>query len=62
LGDEVPLSALIGLLVTLLLLSAFFSGSETALVATNYATRHGRDTAAHGLQNDSCNAPTGSSA
>jgi Mg2+/Co2+ transporter CorB len=41
LGDEVPLSALIGLLVTLLLLSAFFSGSETALVSLNrYQLRH----------------------
>ena len=40
-GDEVPLSALIGLLVTLLLLSAFFSGSETALVSLNrYQLRH----------------------
>jgi Mg2+/Co2+ transporter CorB len=41
LGDEVPLSALIGLLVTLLLLSAFFAGSETALVSLNrYQLRH----------------------
>ncbi len=40
-GDDVPLSALIGLLVTLLLLSAFFSGSETALVSLNrYQLRH----------------------
>ena len=40
-GDDVPLSALIGLLITLLLLSAFFSGSETALVSLNrYQLRH----------------------
>ena len=40
-GDDVPLSALIGLLVTLLLLSACFSGSETALVSLNrYQLRH----------------------
>jgi len=41
LGDDVPLSALIGLLITLLLLSAFFSGSETALMSLNrYQLRH----------------------
>jgi Mg2+/Co2+ transporter CorB len=41
LGDDVPLAALIGLLVTLLLLSAFFSGSETALMSLNrYQLRH----------------------
>ena len=40
-GDDVPLAALIGLLVALLLLSAFFSGSETALVSLNrYKLRH----------------------
>ena len=40
-GEDVPLSALFGLLVTLLLLSAFFSGSETALVSLNrYQLRH----------------------
>ena len=40
-GDDVPLSALIGLLVVLLMLSAFFSGSETALVSLNrYQLRH----------------------
>lgn len=40
-GDDVPLSALIGLLITLLLLSAFFSGSETALMSLNrYQLRH----------------------
>ena len=40
-GDDVPLSALIGLLATLLLLSAFFSGSETALMSLNrYQLRH----------------------
>jgi len=41
LGDDVPLAALIGLLVTLLVLSAFFSGSETALMSLNrYQLRH----------------------
>jgi Mg2+/Co2+ transporter CorB len=41
LGDDVPLAALIGLLVTLLALSAFFSGSETALMSLNrYQLRH----------------------
>ena len=40
-GDDVPLSALLGLLFTLLVLSAFFSGSETALVSLNrYQLRH----------------------
>ena len=40
-GDEVPLAGLIGLLVVLLLLSAFFSGSETALMSLNrYQLRH----------------------
>ncbi|MCH8866370.1 MAG: HlyC/CorC family transporter [Proteobacteria bacterium] len=40
-GAEVPLAALVGLLVTLLLLSAFFSGSETALMSLNrYQLRH----------------------
>lgn len=40
-GQDVPLAALIGLLVVLLLLSAFFSGSETALMSLNrYRLRH----------------------
>ena len=40
-GADVPLATLIGLLVTLLLLSAFFSGSETALMSLNrYQLRH----------------------
>lgn len=40
-GDDVPLGALIGLLVLLLMLSAFFSGSETALMSLNrYRLRH----------------------
>ena len=40
-GEDVPLSALFGLLIVLLLLSAFFSGSETALVSLNrYQLRH----------------------
>jgi len=41
LGDDIPLGALLGLLVVLLLLSAFFSGSETALMSLNrYKLRH----------------------
>ena len=40
-GDDVPLAGLISLLVLLLLLSAFFSGSETALMSLNrYQLRH----------------------
>ena len=40
-GDDVPLAGLIGLLPVLLLLSAFFSGSETALMSLNrYQSRH----------------------
>ena len=40
-GDDVPLAVLTALLVTLLLLSAFFSGSETALMSLNrYQLRH----------------------
>ena len=40
-GADVPLAALIVLLVALLLLSAFFSGSETALMSLNrYQLRH----------------------
>lgn len=39
--DEVPLGALLGLLFVLLLMSAFFSGSETALMSLNrYRLRH----------------------
>jgi len=41
LGDELPLSGLVAILVLLLLLSAFFSGSETALMRLNrYRLRH----------------------
>ena len=40
-GDDVPLAGLIGLLIVLLMLSAFFSGSETALMSLNrYQLRH----------------------
>lgn len=40
-GEDIPLATLMGLLFTLLLLSAFFSGSETALVSLNrYQLRH----------------------
>ena len=40
-GEDVPLAGFIGLLVLLLLLSAFFSGSETALMSLNrYQLRH----------------------
>jgi Mg2+/Co2+ transporter CorB len=41
LSDDVPLGFLIGILFVLLLLSAFFSGTETALIALNrYRLRH----------------------
>jgi len=41
LGDDIPLAGLIGLLAVLLVLSAFFSGSETALMSLNrYKLRH----------------------
>jgi len=41
LGDDFSVAFLIGLLVTLLVLSAFFSGSETALMSLNrYQLRH----------------------
>ena len=40
-GDDVPLAGLLGLLALLLILSAFFSGSETALMSLNrYQLRH----------------------
>ena len=40
-GDDVPLAGLFGLLIVLLMLSAFFSGSETALMSLNrYQLRH----------------------
>ena len=40
-GDDVPLGALLGLLALLLILSAFFSGTETALMSLNrYRLRH----------------------
>ena len=40
-GEDVPVAGLIGLLFLLLLLSAFFSGSETALMSLNrYQLRH----------------------
>ena len=40
-GEDVPLTGLFGLLAVLLLLSAFFSGSETALMSLNrYQLRH----------------------
>jgi len=40
-GDDLPLGALFGLLAFLLLLSALFSGSETALMSLNrYQLRH----------------------
>lgn len=39
--DDIPLSALFGALIVLLVLSAFFSGSETALMTINrYRLRH----------------------
>lgn len=50
-GDDVPLAALMGLLALLLLLSAFFSGSETALMSLNrYRLRHKARTGHRGAQ------------
>ena len=50
-GDDVPLAYLIGLLVTLLVLSAFFSGSETALMSLNrYQLRHKARQGHHGAK------------
>ena len=40
-SDDIPLSALFGILAVMLVLSAFFSGSETALMRLNrYRLRH----------------------
>ena len=40
-GDDIPLEGQLGILLVLLLLSAFFSGSETALMSLNrYQLRH----------------------
>ena len=40
-GEDIPLAGLLGLLAVLLVLSAFFSGSETALMSLNrYKLRH----------------------
>lgn len=40
-GEDVPLAGLIGLIVVLIILSAFFSGSETALMSLNrYQLKH----------------------
>ncbi len=40
-GDDIPLAGLVGLFAVLLVLSAFFSGSETALMRLNrYHLRH----------------------
>jgi len=51
LGDDQSLAGLIGLLVVLLLLSAFFSGSETALMSLNrYQLRHKARQGHHGAQ------------
>ena len=39
--NEIPLSVLVGLLGLMLILSAFFSGSETGMMALNrYRLRH----------------------
>ncbi len=50
-GDDIPLAGLVGLLVVLLLLSACFSGSETALMSLNrYRLRHKARTGHRGAQ------------
>ena len=50
-SDEVPLAALFGALAVLLLLSAFFSGSETALMRANrYRLRHQARDGSRGAQ------------
>ncbi|HEC19455.1 MAG TPA: HlyC/CorC family transporter [Gammaproteobacteria bacterium] len=47
--DHIPISALIGALIFLIILSAFFSGSETGLVSLNrYRLRHLAKTKHHG--------------
>ena len=39
--DDIPLSVLLGTLAAMILMSAFFSGSETGLMALNrYRLRH----------------------
>lgn len=49
--QEIPLYVLFGALVVLFLLSAFFSGSETALMALNrYRMRHRAQTGHRGAQ------------
>jgi Mg2+/Co2+ transporter CorB len=51
LGGDHPLAGLMGLLVVLLLLSAFFSGSETALMSLNrYQLRHKARQGHHGAR------------
>ncbi|MFV2035251.1 MAG: HlyC/CorC family transporter, partial [Halocynthiibacter sp.] len=50
-GDDLPPGALTGVLFLLLLLSAFFSGSETALMSLNrYQLRHKARQGHHGAQ------------
>ena len=50
-SDEIPLAALFGVLVILLTLSAFFSGSETALMRLNrYQLRHKAKTGHRGAK------------
>lgn len=50
-GEDIPLAGLVGVLVVLLLLSAFFSGSETALMSLNrYQLRHKAREGHHGAK------------
>jgi len=51
LGDDIPIAALVGLLFFLILLSACFSGSETALMSLNrYKLRHKARSGHHGAK------------
>ena len=49
--EDIPLSALFGILIFLIIFSAFFSGSETGMMSLNrYRLRHLADTNHHGAK------------